>query len=259
MSDRDPARPETRPTRDETWLVLGASSPIARAIARRVAERGQDVLLAGRDREDLSRIAEDLAVRGAGRVEVLAFDAADLESHAGFAARCAALSAGRPLAVLVAFALMPEQPDIDGDPALVRRTIDTTFTGAASVLHHLAPQLERGGRVVVLGSVAGDRGRPRNYVYGSAKAGLHAYLQGLRARLHRCGVPVTTVKLGFVDTPMTFGRRGTFLVASPDAAAAAVLRHADRGTDVCYVPAFWRPLMLAVRLVPEGWFKRLDV
>ncbi len=244
---------------EDTWLVLGASSPIARAIARRVAERGQRLLLAGRDREDLSRIAEDLAVRGAARVEVLAFDAADLESHAGFAARCAELAGGGALAVLVAFAVMPEQPDIDGDPSLVRRTIDTTFTGAASVLHHLVPQLERGGRVVVLGSVAGDRGRPRNYVYGAAKAGLHAYLQGLRGRLHRRGVPVTTVKLGFVDTPMTFGRRGTFLVASPDAAAAAVLRHADRGTDVCYVPAFWRPVMLAIRLVPERWFKRLDL
>jgi decaprenylphospho-beta-D-erythro-pentofuranosid-2-ulose 2-reductase len=244
---------------DEAWLVLGASSPIARAVARRVAERGQPVVLAGRDREDLARIAEDLSVRGAARVDLLDFDAADLESHAGFAARCEALVDGRPLAVLVAFALMPEQADIDAEPALVRRTIDATFTGAASVLHRLAPLLERGGRVVVLGSVAGDRGRPRNYVYGSAKAGLHAYLQGLRARLHRRGVPVTTVKLGFVDTAMTFGRRGVFLAISPEDAAAAVVRHAERGTDVCYVPAFWRLLMLAIRLVPERVFKRLDL
>src|SRR5262249_57533338 len=107
MSDRDPARPETRPTRDETWLVLGASSPIARAIARRVAERGQDVLLAGRDCEDLARIAEDLAVRGACRVEVLTFDAADPESHAGFPARCAARTAGRPPAALSPFSPPP--------------------------------------------------------------------------------------------------------------------------------------------------------
>jgi decaprenylphospho-beta-D-erythro-pentofuranosid-2-ulose 2-reductase len=244
--------------RDQTWLVLGASSPIARAVARRIAERGHAILLAGRDLDDLRMTAADLGLRGAARVEVLPFDAADLESHAGFAARCAELAAGGPLAVLVAFALMPEQDDIDADPSLVRRTIDATFTGAASVLHHLTPQLERGGRVVVLGSVAGDRGRPRNYVYGAAKAGLHVYLQGLRARLHRRGVPVTTVKLGFVDTAMTFGRPGTFLVASPEATAAAILRHAERGADVCYVPGFWRVVMLAIRLVPERLFKRLD-
>jgi short-subunit dehydrogenase len=186
--------------------------------------------------------------------------ATDLGGHEAFAARCTERAGGAPLGVLVAFALMPEQDDIDAHPALVRQTIDSTFTGAASVLHWLAPTLEaRGGRVVVLGSVAGDRGRPRNYVYGSAKAGLHAYLQGLRARLHRCGVPVTTIKLGFVDTAMTFGRPGTFLVASPEAAAAAIVRHADRGADVRYVPAFWRPLMLAVRMIPERIFKTLDV
>jgi len=243
----------------ETWLVLGASSPIARAVARRLAARGHALVLAGRDQGDLQATAADLAVRGAPRVEVLAFDAADTGAHAAFAARAAALAGAAPLSVLLAFALMPEQADIDADPALVRPTIDATFTGAASVLHWLAPRLETqgGGRVVVLGSVAGDRGRPSNYVYGSAKAGLQAYLQGLRARLHRGGVPVTTIKLGFVDTPMTFGRPRTFLVASPDAAAAAILRHAERGAEVCYVPAFWRAIMLAIRLIPERVFKRL--
>jgi short-subunit dehydrogenase len=245
----------------ETWLVLGASSPIARAVARRVAERGQAVVLAGRDLEDLRATAADLAIRGAPRVEVLPFDAANLDSHAAFAARCGQLAGTAPLAVLVAFAFMPEQSDVDANPMLVRRTVDATFTGAASVLHWLAPRLEAQarGRVVVLGSVAGDRGRPRNYVYGSAKAGLHAYLQGLRARLHRRGVPVTTIKLGFVDTAMTFGRPGTFLLASPEAAAAAIVRHTERGAEVRYVPSFWRPLMLAIRLIPERIFKRLDV
>lgn len=245
----------------ETWLVLGASSPIARAVARHVAERGQRVVLAGRDLDDLRTTAADLTIRGAPGVDVLPFDAADLDAHAAFAARSAELAGASPLAVLVAFAFMPEQPDVDADPTLVRRTVDATFTGAASVLHWLAPRLEAQGRgrVVVLGSVAGDRGRPRNYVYGSAKAGLHAYLQGLRARLHRRGVPVTTIKLGFVDTGMTFGRPGTFLLASPESAAAAIVRHAERGADVRYVPPFWRPLMLGMRSIPERIFKRLDV
>jgi decaprenylphospho-beta-D-erythro-pentofuranosid-2-ulose 2-reductase len=246
---------------EETWLVLGASSPIARAVARHVAERGRSVILAGRDLDDLRATAADLAIRGAPRVDVVPFDASDIGSHAAFAARCGELAGTAPLAVLVAFAFMPEQHDVDADPALVRRTVDATFTGAASVLHWLAPRLETqaGGRVVVLGSVAGDRGRPRNYVYGSAKAGLHAYLQGLRARLHRHRVPVTTIKLGFVDTGMTFGRPGTFLLASPESAAAAIVRHAERGADVRYVPSFWRPLMLGIRLIPERIFKRLDV
>jgi short-subunit dehydrogenase len=112
--------------------------------------------------------------------------------------------------------------------------------------------------VVVLGSVAGDRGRLKNYVYGSAKAGLHAYTQGLRARLFRAGVTVTTIKPGFIDTPMTFGMRSGALMASPEACARACLRHSQRGSEVAYFPPIWRVIMLIIQGIPERLMKRLS-
>lgn len=246
----------------EVWLVLGASSAVARAFARLVAADGADVLLAGRDLEDIERTAADLRARGAGRVAVLAFDATAYDLHAGLVERCAAArgEAGR-LNVFLAFGAMPEQAAIDADPRLVIDTVAANFTGAASVLTSLAPVLEAqgGGRVIVLTSVAGDRGRLKNYVYGAAKAGLNVYLQGLRARLFRAGAGVTTVKAGFLDTAMTFGLPGMFLVASPEACARACLTHAAKGREVVYFPIFWLVIMTIIRAIPERIFKRLNI
>jgi len=156
---------------------------------------------------------------------------------------------------------MPTQAEIDADPGLAIDTIAVNYAGAVSVLAHLAPLLEARGRgsVVALSSVAGDRGRLKNYVYGSAKAGLNAYLQGLRARLYRRGVTVTTVKPGFLDTAMSFGHPGMFLVASPEECAKSCLRHAARGTEIVYFPAFWRVIMTIIGAIPERIFKRLDI
>jgi len=120
-------------------------------------------------------------------------------------------------------------------------------------------EAQRQGRVVALASVAGDRGRIKNYVYGSAKAGLATYLQGLRARLFRAGVSVTTVKPGFVDTAMTFGLPGMFLVADPADIARSCLKAAERGKDVIYAPFFWWAIMTIIRHIPERIFKRLGV
>ncbi|MBI3513387.1 MAG: SDR family NAD(P)-dependent oxidoreductase [Proteobacteria bacterium] len=196
-----------------TWLVLGASSSVARAFARLVAESGAAVLLAGRDHDDLGRSAADLTAA------------------------------------------------MEADPALATATIEATYTGAVGVLLGLAPLLEAGrrGHVVVLGSVAGDRGRLKNYVYGSAKAGLAVFTAGLRNRLFRSGVLVTTVKPGFLDTAMTWGLPGMFLVASPEAAARACLNAALKGREVIYTPAFWALIMLIIRLIPERIFKRLSI
>lgn len=246
----------------EIWLILGASSSVARAFARLVAGQGATVLLAGRDLDDLERSAADLRVRGAAAVEVLPFDAADYAAHPAFAARCAEIrgTTGR-LNVFLAFGVMPDQAAIDATPPLVADTIAANFTGAASVLTSLAPVIEaqRGGHVVVLSSVAGDRGRLKNYVYGAAKAGLNAYLQGLRARLYRAGATVTTVKAGFLDTAMTFGLPGMFLVASPETCAAACLRHARKGREVAYFPLFWFGVMTIIKAIPERIFKRLNI
>ena len=174
-----------------TWVVLGASSSIARAFALEAAAEGANVVLAGRDRDDLDRSAADIGIRHNVAVRVAEFDAEAIDTHDAFVAKCAELAAefgGGPLNVFLAFGLMPDQAAIDRDPDQAQRTIQATYAGAVSVLHRLAPKLEAQGKghVVVLGSVAGDRGRIKNYVYGSAKAGLHAYLQG---RGHACSAP----------------------------------------------------------------------
>ncbi|MBV8167372.1 MAG: SDR family NAD(P)-dependent oxidoreductase, partial [Alphaproteobacteria bacterium] len=200
-----------------TWLVLGASSSVARAFARLVAAQGAAVLLAGRDVDDLERSASDLRARHGVSAHVLPFDARERATIAALVAHCRDLPAGT-LDVFLAFGSMPEQAAMEADPTLAVHTIEATYTGAVEVLLGLAPLLEAGkqGHVVVLGSVAGDRGRLKNYVYGSAKAGLATFTAGLRNRLFRAGVLVTTVKPGFVDTAMTWGLPGLFLVASPD-------------------------------------------
>ncbi len=239
------------------WLVLGASSSIARAFARLAAGNGAELILAGRDLADLERTAADARLHGAAQAEVRAFDAAETSSHAAFVD---GLPPG-PLNVLLLFGLLHPQSAIDRDPSLGERVIAVNYTGAVSILSRLEPRLAREGRgaVVVLSSVAGDRGRPSNFVYGSAKAGLNAYLQGLRARLSRRGVSITTVKAGFMDTAMTYGLPGMFLVASPEACARACLAAAAKRRDTIYFPSFWRLVMAAIRTIPEPVFKRLDL
>jgi short-subunit dehydrogenase len=243
----------------ETWLVLGGSSPVARAFAGEAARRGDEIILAGRDVADLERTAADVAIRCGSRAEVQSFDATAYAEHAAFVARCC--RPGKRINVFLAFAAMPPQPEIERDPSRGIGAIEATFTGAVSVLLHLAPVMEKqgGGRIVVLGSVAGDRGRRKNYVYGSAKAGLHAFLQGLRSRLFRSGVTVTTVKPGFMDTAMTWGAPGLFLMASPARCAAACLDAASRGREEIYVPGPWRMIMFLLQHLPERLFKRLTI
>ena len=239
------------------WVVLGGSSSIARAFARLAAEDGADVILAGRDMDDMKRSAADVRVRSGGKVEVRQFDAADRASHVAF---IEALPRRR-LNVFLGFGLLYPQEAIERDPSLAEQVVAVNYLGAVSILSYLAPRLaaEGAGAIVALSSVAGDRGRPSNYVYGSSKAGLNVYLQGLRARLAPHGVTVTTVKPGFLDTAMTFGLPGMFLVASPEACARACLAYAAKGREVAYLPAFWWLIMAIIRAIPERIFKKLKL
>jgi short-subunit dehydrogenase len=241
------------------WLVLGASSAIARSFARAAAARGHDLLLAGRDAEDLERLAADVTVRHGVWAAGIPFDATDFGSHASFVAAVRETVQGR-LDVFLCFARDIGQDALNDDPALALPVIAATYTGAVSVLQHLAPLIEeqKAGRVVIVGSVAGDRGRLKNYVYGSAKAGLHAYSQGLRARLWRAGASVTTVKPGFVDTALTWASPGMALVADPKQVGTACLAAAERGAEVVYLPGFWWVIMTIIRLLPERIAKRLS-
>lgn len=242
-----------------TWLILGGSSSIARAFARLAASEGTDVLLAGRDIEDLRRSAADLRVRSSVSATAMEFDAGALDTHDAFVRACEARRRGM-LNIFVAFGAMPEQGATETDFGRALEAINVNYVGTLSILSRFAPLMEEqeGGAIVVMGSVAGDRGRRRNYLYGSTKAGLHAWLQGLRARLSRRKVRVVTVKAGFLDTAMTWGLPGIFLAADPQDVARACLKLARRGPEIAYVPWFWGPVMAVVKAIPEPLFKRLD-
>ena len=244
---------------NETWIIVGATSSMARAFARKVAGQGAHVLLAGRDMADMERMAADCTLRGAASAAVLAFDSRKPEDFDDIAVKAGECPGVLNVAVFVAS--MPEQADIDLDPALIDGTVTDGFTGPARLLHRLAPLMEeRGaGAVVGVGSVAGDRGRLANYVNGAAKAGFHTYLAGLRNRMGRSGVHVVTVKPGFVDTAMTWGLPGLFLVAAPEAVADDILRAVEKKRNIIYTPWFWRYIMLIIMHVPEFIFKKLKI
>jgi short-subunit dehydrogenase len=243
----------------ETWLILGATSTIARAFARQLAARGAALLLAGRDRADLARQAEDCRLRGAPEAQAVAFDARD----PGTFGPIVDLMGGREgtLNVAVFVGSMPEQAAIDADPSLIDGVVADSHTGPARLLQMLAPVLEArgGGTVVGVGSVAGDRGRLPNYVYGSAKAGFHTYLSGLRNRLARSGVHVMTVKPGPTDTAMTWGLPGAEKFAAPEAVAGQILAAAEKRRNVIYTPGKWLVIMTILRLIPEPVFKKLKI
>ena len=243
----------------ETWIILGATSSMAKAFARAVAERGDGVLLAGRGMDDLKRSAADCAQRGAAVAEAVKFDARKRESFAPIYKR--AMREDGMINVAVFVGSMPPQEDIDADPPLIEGVVMDSFTGPAEFLQGIAPEMEArgGGCVVGVGSVAGDRGRIGNYVYGAAKAGFTTYLSGLRNRLTRAGGHVVTVKPGFVDTGMTWGIEGMFLVATPEKVAADILKAVDKKRNVIYTPFFWRYIMLIIRSIPEFIFKKMSI
>jgi short-subunit dehydrogenase len=238
-------------------LILGATSPIARLLAWRFASDGASVYLAARDAEEAGRIAHDLAVRTGAATAAGSFDAADFASHPDFVRRVTDALGGLD-GVVVAFGTLGDEDAAQAGTDAALATLHQNFTGAVSLMTLLGQHLEqqRSGFMIVIGSVAGDRGRARNYVYGAAKGALAIFAQGMRGRLTRAGVHVMTVKLGTVDTRMTWGRDGALLTVSPRRAADSIYAAWRRKAEVVYVPWFWRPIMTAIRMVPERLFKR---
>lgn len=239
-------------------LIVGASSGIAKALAHALAGRGHDLVLLGRDEAELSYQAHDLAIRHGVKAHVVSFDALAFDTHVE-RIDAAVAAVGALDGAVVALGYLGDQALGQSDWEEARRILDTNMTGCVSVTSAIAAHLERQGRGFLCGlsSVAGDRGRPSNYLYGAAKAGYSAYLSGLRARLSRSGVKVLTIKPGFVDTGMTYGKPGMFLVASPESAAKGIAEAIDKGRDVAYVPGFWALVMGIIRAVPEPVFKRM--
>lgn len=240
--------------------IFGATSRIARAVALRWAEDGHAVWIGARDVAEAERIAADVRVKTGVNAVAGAFDAIDMDAHPALVADIEAAIGPLDCAVL-AFGDMGELDEDHTDFAAARRVIDVNFTGAASLCEAIATGMaERGaGTLIGVGSVAGDRGRQSNYVYGSAKGAFALYLQGLRNRLFKRGVHVMTVKLGFVDTRMTWGLKTRIPVATPEQAADAIHAAARRKVDTLYYPPFWRAIMGVIKTIPERAFKRLSL
>lgn len=241
-------------------LILGATSPIARAVAQEYASRGHDLYLTARQADRAQEIAADLALRHNVRALAGAFDALALDDHAAFVEGVVA-ELGPIDVALVAFGDMGDQATSQDDIQAARAVIDTNYTGAVSICEALAAHMlpRKTGSILGISSVAGDRGRQSNYIYGSAKGAFTLYLQGLRNRLHPEGVHVLTAKLGFVDTPMTYGLETPIPIASPEAVGRALYTAQQRHTDVLYYPRFWAGIMGVIKAIPERVFKRLTL
>lgn len=233
-------------------IILGALSAIAEAAAREWAGRGAQLLLVGRDATRLDAVAADLRARGAV-VEIEAADLAEGEIERRFEAM------GRADVVLLAYGVLGDQKSAERDGAEARRLLDVNFTSAARWCLAAASMLEAQGHgvLVVFGSVAGDRGRASNYIYGAAKGGLGILVEGIAHRLARTGARAVLIKPGFVDTPMTaFIPNKGLLWAKPEAIARIVVKAADGARPVVYAPWFWRWIMAAIRNLPVSVFHR---
>lgn len=241
-------------------IILGATSGIALEVQRLLACQGRELLLVARSTQRLVEIQADLLVRGAQRVLTYSADLASIQQHA------AILEFVRHAfpdfdTVLLAYGSMHDQKDSETSVDTLLEELQVNFVTAAAILTLFAADLERRrtGCLAAITSVAGDRGRRSNYVYGSSKGALSLFLQGLRSRLHRAGVRVITIKPGPVQTPMTDHLPGASRFADPEQVARDIVRALERRSpDVLYTPKIWRYVMTAVQHIPETIFKRLS-
>ncbi|MBD3267849.1 SDR family oxidoreductase [bacterium] len=238
-------------------LILGAKSDIAKALADEYAKEGYDLYLAARNHHELDNDVNDLKIRYEIDVKNLEFDALACEKHQHF---WESLNP-KPLGVICVFGYLGDQKEGEQDFTVARRILDTNFTGCVSILNIAANHLEKEkkGFIIGISSVAGERGRPSNYLYGSAKAGFTAYLSGLRARLFKSGVHVLTVKPGFVYTKMTEGMDlPGAITAKPEEVARDTIKAQRKGKNVLYTKWYWGWILRIVKCIPEFVFKRMN-
>ena len=241
-------------------IVFGATSGIALEVQRLLAGRGCELLLVARSPQRLAEIQADLAVRGAQQVLTYSADLASIQQHAAvFEFACRNLPDFDT--VLLAYGSMHDQKESETSVDVLLEELQVNFVSATAILTLFAADLERRrtGCLAVITSVAGDRGRRSNYVYGSAKGALSLFLQGLRSRLYPAGVRVITIKPGPVQTPMTDHLPNSARFADPEQVARDIVRALDRrAPDVLYTPRIWRYIMAAVQQIPETICKRLS-
>ncbi|TAH26159.1 MAG: SDR family oxidoreductase [Cytophagales bacterium] len=239
-------------------LILGATSDIAQAVANKFASQNYDLILAGRNLNELERIQKDLIIRYKVSISIAEFEALALEKHEDFVAQFNPL----PEITACVFGYLGDQEKAQKEWNEAAQIIHINFTAAISILSVIANKYEaqKYGCIIGISSVAGERGRQSNYFYGSAKAGFSIFLDGLRNRLFKSNVHVITVKPGFVDTKMTFGLPlPKPLTAKPHHLGDAIYKAYLSKTNTLYVLWMWKWIMLIIRLIPENIFKKMKL
>src|SRR6266700_6129958 len=241
-------------------MIIGATSSIAHETAKHFAKNHAHLYLIARNPEKLETIKNDLTVRGAKHVETQHLDLNNLDQHHELI-QTAIQTLGVLDTVLISHGTLADQQLCQQSVTKTIEELTTNFTSVISLLTIIANYFEqqRHGTIAVVTSVAGDRGRPSNYIYGTSKGAVTIFLQGLRSRLSKSGVTVLTIKPGLVDTPMTASLNKGPLFAQPGKVGKSIYKAIKKRKDIIYIPWFWRPIMLIVKSIPEPIFKRLSL
>lgn len=241
-------------------LILGATSALAHETAKHFAKDGADLVLVARSAYKLTAVKDDLKVRGAKEIEAIVADLNDFTRHQEIVESALKPFAGLDM-VLVAYGTLGDQQLSEQDVAVAVQEFNNNCTSTISLLTLLANYFEqqKRGCIAVISSVAGDRGRQSNYVYGAAKAGITVFLQGLRNRLAKKGVAVVTIKPGMVDTPMTAHMRKGLLFAKAEVVGKGIYEAMLKRKDVVYLPGYWRGVMWVIKSIPESRFKKMNI
>jgi hypothetical protein len=242
-------------------LIIGATSTIAEVTARLFAAKGGRLYLLARNEDRLTKIAGDLEIRGAASVAACLFDANDIGLHQEVLDKAHATLGSFDI-VLIAHGTLGDQTACEMSADEAMQELQTNAMSTIALLTRLANIMERQkhGTLAVISSVAGDRGRPSNYVYGTAKAAVTTFCEGLRSRLHKNGVHVLTIKPGIVDTPMIEGMVvPAMLVAKPEQIACDIVKAIERNKDMIYSPWFWRFVMMIVIHIPQRIYNKINI
>lgn len=244
----------------KTAVIFGATSSIAQAVSQQLAERGMTLLLVGRNQDKLKQVQSDLQTRGAKQCQIMVQDLANITDYDTLISQVMN-RLGRIDLTLIAHGTLPEQKEIEQNIHQTMNEIKLNGLSVIGILTVLANHLvfQRSGTIAVISSVAGDRGRQSNYVYGAAKAMVTTFVDGLRGRLLKNGVHVLTIKPGFVDTPMTADLPKGALWAQPEKVAKDIVKAIDKKKNVLYTPFFWRFIMLIIKNIPEALFKKMKL
>ncbi len=242
-------------------VIIGATSAIAIESAKVFAKENAKLFLVARNHDKVTTIANDLLVRGASEVGTDVCDISDVSTHNQIVQNCSDFFNAVPDAVLIAYGTLPDQKKCEENVTYALQEFTTNATSVISVMILIGEQMKSVGKgtIAVISSVAGDRGRGSNYLYGSAKGAVSLFSQGLRNTLFKNGVNVVTIKPGFVDTPMTKDVPKNLLFATAEDVGKGIVVAMKSGKNVVYLPFFWRYIMLIIKSIPEFIFKKLSL